>query len=149
MDNLKKYNDYTLEMKIINSKIDEPQEFFTKKEIEALVHNDPFSFVVVLKYKAERQIDGYKLSIYKKKIDEFLYRVRDMERSFSPIILENKAKSLRDCLYDLDEFMLDLLKARKEKRELDKKIKRGVINKPKKETPGIFSYMTFTGKGHM
>jgi len=155
MDNLKKYSEYILEMKIIDSNINnnenQSQITFTKNETDHLVYNEPFKFDIVQKNKAIAVVEKYKLSIYKSKT-YFLYRVRDISKAFGPVLLENKANSIRDCLYKLDEFMWERLKIDKEKREINKKkkMKSLTMSQPKetKERPDIFSFKKFSSIGH-
>jgi len=148
MDNLDKYKEFITEMKIINDK-EEPEYYFTKDETQQLIHNDVLPFNITLKNKAVCLVTKYRISIYKNKIDHFLYRIREVSKAFNPIIYEKTATNLRDCLYDLDEYMWERTIKDRKSEELERKIKLGLIEKPKKEKPQIFSYKSFTGKGHI
>lgn len=147
MENVKKYNNFIYEMKVQK---EEPQENFTTREISALVNNEGFKFSIVLKNKAMCTSTKYILSIYKRKSDDFTYRIRkDVSGPFNPIIVEKKVTSLRDCLYEIDEFMYHRTKEDRAKAEIELKIKNGLIEPPPKEKPKIFSYKSFSGNVHI
>ncbi len=147
MDNIKKYNNFIYEMKVQK---EEPQENFTPREISALENNEGFKFKIVLKNKAICTSVKYIISIYKYKSNDFLYRIRkDVSGPFNPIIIEKKVTCLRDCLYEIDEFMYRRTKEDREKAEIELKIKKGLIEPPPKEKKNVFSYKSFSGNVHM
>lgn len=155
MDNLKKYNDFVLEMIVVNKQQvkEEPKENFTQKEIFSLTNNEIFKFELVLKNKAVCQIPGYILSIYKKNSDDFLYKIKkDVSGPFNPVLIEKKLTNLRDCLYEIDSFMFDRIREDKEKRnaeiKLQKDIDSGLIEKPQKSSE-VFNGTSFSGKWWM
>jgi len=144
MSNLKKYNQYVNEMiEIIkpDQSNDIPIENFTKKEIDTLNYNEGSSFELIDKHRAICIIHNkYRITIHKRKNDEFYYRIRDLKKSFNPIIFENKSKTLRDCLYNIDEFMWIKLKEDREEQ---------LKNKSIEKDNDIFSGKSFSGKIHL
>lgn len=145
MNNLKNRNEFVNEMQIIRQ-VQKEENDFNKKEIMSLENNDDFVFDMVSKNKAVCQLKNYKLSIYKRKSNDFLFRIRDTKNTINSVLHEEKRRSLRDCLYEIDELMVDLLKKDKEREELERRIKLGEIEKPKQN---IFAGKSFSGKGYM
>lgn len=153
MNNLKKYNQFVNEMVVMLNKPKEseiPKEFFTKKEIEMLENNEGGNFNLIEKFKAICLISNrYRLTIHKRKEDEFYYRIKDIKKQFSPVIYENKSKILRDCLYNLDEFIYYKLKEDKEKEEFKKRLEKEKLDKKELGDNDVFSGKSFSGKINM
>lgn len=147
MNNLKSREQYIFEMKIINKELEhkEPVENFTKKEIKTLEYCEGMNFEIVQKNKAVFQYGKYKISIYKRKTDDFFYRVRNTSNTFNKVMVEGMSKDLNSCLYDVDNYMYDLITEEKAKaKEAAEKAKLDKLKPPVK--PEIFSGKSFGGK---
>jgi hypothetical protein len=118
-----------------------PEQYFTKHEIDSLMNNEGYPFRMEGKQKALSITGRYRISVYKIGKDVFTYRVRDMKDLGYTIIYNDTSNTLRDCLYNIDEFLWNRIredKAREKAWEEDRK-------KPKE----IFSGKAFTGRGYI
>jgi hypothetical protein len=122
MNNIKSRDQYIFEMQIIGKKIEqkEPDDVFTKKEIKSLEYCEGMNFDIIQKNKAVCQYDKYKISVYKRKFDDFFYRVRNTSNIFNKVMVEGMSKDLNSCLHDIDSYMYELIKEYKAKAKAKK-----------------------------
>jgi len=154
MNNVKTYEEFN-EAIIINKPDDNipvvvNKEYFTTDEIKMLENNEGFEFDHITKQKAVSIAGKYRLSIYKVKEGFYIYRIRNMEKINNPIIFDEVANNIIDCLNGLDNFLWE--QSKKEKEELDKKKKLTYEEDEtttKKEKPPVFSGYPFSGKGSL
>jgi hypothetical protein len=127
-----------------------PKEYFSDQEIKALSYNEGFPFTHISKQKAVSNTKKFKISIYKVKEGFYIYRIRNMEKINNPIIYDEVANNVNDCLNDLDNFLWEQDKKAKEEDAKKKKptYEEDETTKPKKD-PSVFSGYPFSGKGKL
>jgi len=159
MNNIFEYKEYVNEMVILNKPSESKDPIdgikFTEKEIRILQNNEAYPFDLIDKTKAVCLIsDLYKISIYKKKNDEYFSRIRDIRKSFNPVIFETTTTNLIDCLYILDDFMWEKIKIENEKSILAKKLEKERLEREARgdkeyKNNHVFPYKSFSGKWNM
>jgi hypothetical protein len=143
MNNLKSRDQYIVEMQIIRKEVQkEPEENFTQKEKRTLENCEGMNFDVIHRNKAVFQYGKYKISIYKRKVDDFFYRVRNTSNAFNKVMMEGIGKDLNTCLFDIDSYMFDLIKEDKARaKEAAEQAKLDKLNPPQ-----VFGGKSFGGK---